>query len=117
MGLKLPPTRVNIADIRRKYHAAEREEKGGKRNTKDMSGRPGSTFDGGIPPEAVPAAQNACHPQEPAMLSVREPILKPVAIADLRPTQMTVGIREVMEKRKRWQTRAKRREPSFSASI
>jgi Polyphosphate kinase 2 (PPK2) len=32
MGLKLPPTRVNIADIRRKYHAAEREEKGvGKR--------------------------------------------------------------------------------------
>src|SRR5208337_4321523 len=29
MGLKLPPTRVNIADIRRKYHAAEREVKGG----------------------------------------------------------------------------------------
>jgi PPK2 family polyphosphate:nucleotide phosphotransferase len=36
MGLKLPPTHVNIADIRRKYHAAEREEKGGgKRRTKD----------------------------------------------------------------------------------
>jgi PPK2 family polyphosphate:nucleotide phosphotransferase len=34
MGLKLPPTRVDIADIRRKYHAAEREEKGGvKRRT------------------------------------------------------------------------------------
>ena len=28
MGLKLPPTHVDIADIRRKYHAAEREEKG-----------------------------------------------------------------------------------------
>jgi PPK2 family polyphosphate:nucleotide phosphotransferase len=28
MGLKLPPTRVNIADIRRKYHAAEREKTG-----------------------------------------------------------------------------------------
>ncbi len=27
MGLKLPPTHVNIAAIRRKYHAAEREEK------------------------------------------------------------------------------------------
>jgi len=27
MGLKLPPTRVNIADIRRKFHAAQREEK------------------------------------------------------------------------------------------
>ena len=26
MGLKLPPTHVNIADIRRKYHAAEAEE-------------------------------------------------------------------------------------------
>ena len=35
MGLKLPPTRVNIVDIRRKYHAAEREEKGGQRRTKD----------------------------------------------------------------------------------
>jgi PPK2 family polyphosphate:nucleotide phosphotransferase len=35
MGLKLPPTRVDIADIRRKYHAAEREEKGGgKHRTK-----------------------------------------------------------------------------------
>ncbi|MFZ2137529.1 MAG: polyphosphate kinase 2 family protein [Xanthobacteraceae bacterium] len=31
MGLQLPPTRVNIADIRRKYHAAEREAKDGKR--------------------------------------------------------------------------------------
>jgi PPK2 family polyphosphate:nucleotide phosphotransferase len=28
MGLKLPPTRVDIAAIRRKYHVAEREEKG-----------------------------------------------------------------------------------------
>jgi PPK2 family polyphosphate:nucleotide phosphotransferase len=36
MGLKLPPTHVDIADIRRKYHAAEREAKaGGQRRTKD----------------------------------------------------------------------------------
>jgi len=28
MGLKLPPTRVNIADIHRQYYAAEREKKG-----------------------------------------------------------------------------------------
>jgi len=27
MGLKVPPTRVNLADIRRKYHAAELEDK------------------------------------------------------------------------------------------
>ena len=29
MGLKLPPTHVNIADIRRKFHAVEAEEKQG----------------------------------------------------------------------------------------
>lgn len=32
----------------------------------------------------------------------REPLLHPVPIADLRPTQMTVGYREVAEKRRRW---------------
>jgi len=32
----------------------------------------------------------------------REPLLNPVAIADLRPTQMTVGMREVSAKRKQW---------------
>ncbi|HMK78306.1 MAG TPA: ParB-like protein [Xanthobacteraceae bacterium] len=36
------------------------------------------------------------------MTTVREPILKPIKIADLRPTQITVGMREVKEKRKRW---------------
>ncbi len=36
------------------------------------------------------------------MVAVREPLIKPVAIADLRPTQITVGMREVNEKRKRW---------------
>lgn len=36
------------------------------------------------------------------MASKREPVLKPVAILSLRPTQMTVGLREVKEKRKRW---------------
>ena len=36
------------------------------------------------------------------MVAVREPTLKPVAIADLRPTQITIGMREVNAKRKRW---------------
>ena len=36
------------------------------------------------------------------MVTVRDPVLKPVAIADLRPTQITVGMREVAERRKRW---------------
>jgi len=34
------------------------------------------------------------------MPSIREPLLKPVALADLRPTQMTLGMREVQERRK-----------------
>jgi hypothetical protein len=33
---------------------------------------------------------------------VREPLLTTVAIADLRPTQITVGMREVAAKRKLW---------------
>jgi hypothetical protein len=32
----------------------------------------------------------------------REPVLTPVSILSLRPTQMTVGMNEVKEKRKRW---------------
>jgi hypothetical protein len=36
------------------------------------------------------------------MVTVREPILHPVPIEDLRPTQITVGMREVNEKRKGW---------------
>ena len=35
MGLKLPPTRVNLPDIRRKYHAAEQgKTRAGKRALK-----------------------------------------------------------------------------------
>jgi hypothetical protein len=36
------------------------------------------------------------------MTTVREPLLTPTPIASLRPTQMTVGFREVKEKQKRW---------------
>ena len=36
------------------------------------------------------------------MKPVREPRLSTVRIRDLRPTQMTVGMREVREKRKHW---------------
>jgi hypothetical protein len=35
-------------------------------------------------------------------MNAREPVLSPVAIGDLRPTQVTVGFREVAEKRKRF---------------
>jgi hypothetical protein len=36
------------------------------------------------------------------MKMAREPVAKPVHIDDLRPTQMTVGMREIKAKRKRW---------------
>lgn len=40
------------------------------------------------------------------MADPREPLLHPVPILSLRPTQMTVGMREVKEKRKRWRAQA-----------
>ena len=36
------------------------------------------------------------------MVGTREPVLHPIPILSLRPTQMTVGMREVEEKRRRW---------------
>jgi hypothetical protein len=47
------------------------------------------------------------------MPTVREPILKPVAIKDLRPTQITVGMREVKAKRKRWRAIARNKGGEF----
>ncbi len=41
--------------------------------------------------------------------STREPILKPVPLADLRPTQITVGFREVAERRKHWKSQTSRK--------
>ena len=43
------------------------------------------------------------------MVHVREPILKPVPIAELRPTQITVGLREVTAKRKHWRRESKKK--------
>ena len=44
------------------------------------------------------------------MANTREPVLRPVAILSLRPTQMTVGMREVKEKRKRWREHKSKKE-------
>ena len=43
----------------------------------------------------------------------REPLLHPVAIGDLRPTQMTVGYREVTRKRRQWRAHAERSGPDY----
>ncbi len=47
------------------------------------------------------------------MVAVREPVLKPVNIADLRPTQITVGTREVHEKRKGWREKKDKKAGEF----
>jgi hypothetical protein len=39
-------------------------------------------------------------------MSRREPVLNPVAIKSLHPTQITVGLREVAEKRREWRDRS-----------
>jgi hypothetical protein len=47
------------------------------------------------------------------MISVREPILHTVPIADLRPTQITVGMREVEAKQKSWQQQEEDKKAEF----
>jgi hypothetical protein len=47
------------------------------------------------------------------MRFAHEPRVHPVAIADLRPTQITVGMREVNAKREQWRARADGKKPDF----
>ena len=47
------------------------------------------------------------------MHPIREPILHPIPIADLRPTQMTVGMREVNAKRQAWRDRGDEKDGEF----
>ena len=44
------------------------------------------------------------------MANTREPVLQPIPILSLRPTQMTVGMREVKEKRKRWREHTRKKQ-------
>jgi len=51
-------------------------------------------------------------------LHLREPILHPTPILELRPTQMTLGMREVAIKKKAWQTSdAKRLDKLFASHM
>ncbi len=43
------------------------------------------------------------------MSNLREPMIHPIPILALRPTQMTVGMREVKEKRKRWRAQEEKK--------
>jgi hypothetical protein len=53
---------------------------------------------------------------ELTMHDVREPRIHPVAILDLRPTQITVGMREVAAKRKRWIEQGDEKQADFLGS-
>jgi hypothetical protein len=57
--------------------------------------------------------QNLSIPWEPEMTTIREPILNPIAIRSLRPTQITVGMREVKAKRKRWREKDTKKGADF----
>jgi hypothetical protein len=47
------------------------------------------------------------------MVYVREPVLHATPISDLRPTQITVGMREVKEKRRRWEAQKDKKKAEF----
>src|SRR5712664_664481 len=47
------------------------------------------------------------------MVAVREPILHTISIAELRPTQITVGMREVRAKQQSWQQQDPKKKAEF----
>lgn len=49
------------------------------------------------------------------MTMLRDPVLQPVPILSLRPTQITVGMREVEERRQIIRKRGPRKIETFSA--
>ena len=46
-------------------------------------------------------------------MSVREPVLNPIPIKTLRPTQITMGFREVAEKRRQWREQSEDKGSEF----
>jgi hypothetical protein len=55
-------------------------------------------------------------PEFQAMSNPREPTVHPIPILDLRPTQMTVGMREVKEKRKRFREKKGKKQSDMIGS-
>jgi hypothetical protein len=49
----------------------------------------------------------------PTTVSVREPVLHPIPIEDLHPTQITVGLREVESRRKAWRAKEGKKAAEF----
>ena len=75
--------------------------------------RPGAVF-GML--DLVPiraAVHNSSVAREPTMSTVRDPVVKPIPIKELRPTQITVGMREVAAKRARWREEGAKKGAEF----
>src|SRR5258707_672292 len=51
--------------------------------------------------------------REPPVSTVRDPFVKPIPIKTLRPTQITVGMREVAAKRARWREEGTKKGAEF----
>src|SRR5262249_57088461 len=60
-----------------------------------------------------PPARRGRTPGREARMASRDARLEPVPIAQLHPTQITVGFREVAEKRRHWRKVAPRKGPEF----
>lgn len=50
------------------------------------------------------------------MTAIREPVLKPLALKALRPTQITIGLREVSERRMLWKEKKGKKRDAFLGS-
>jgi hypothetical protein len=72
----------------------------------------GRIFYGGPEATSPENALDTVHRREISM-HVREPTVQPVAVKSLRPTQMTVGMREVNEKRRRWREHKGKKKAEF----
>src|ERR1700756_3468877 len=65
---------------------------------------------------ALDAPNGDRRPARGIPMHIREPIIKPVEVESLRPTQMTVGMREVEEKRQRWKAHKASKRAAFLGS-
>src|ERR1700675_1410201 len=67
-----------------------------------------------IPPARCHSGQGGAARSGASIMALpREPRIHPVSIATLRPTQITVGMREVKAKRKSWRDHPERKRAEF----
>jgi hypothetical protein len=60
-----------------------------------------------------PIRRSPATQEPPVTTPVRDPVVKPIPIKELRPTQITVGMREVAAKRARWREQGAKKGAEF----